>query len=216
MLPERLPTTAPIGTESRSTLQDFLGSDTFIVSSSPRRLRHARDDRLELAGKGFGHPRIDTYANNDGWFDDTSDGPVMARLVMYSPEVSRLRYIDVEYPAWVMAAYPRYCPEILDIITLDEVVEDVAIREFAARPDVYGPAGSFGNPKPVDPTDLGALAHWKVSRLEWNSSYRPWFYRDIWPILFRADEMNFVTNVLQQSNFPHSQTSRGNFDPNIL
>ena len=165
---------------------------------------------------GFGHPRIDTYANNDGWFDDTSDGPVMARLVMYSSEVSRLRYIDVEYPAWVLAAYPRYCPEILDIITLEEVVQDVAIREFAARPDLYGPTGSFGHPKHIDPTDLAALTYWKASRLEWNPSYRPWFYRDIWPILFRPDEMNFVTNVLQQSNFPHNQTSRGNFDPNIL
>src|SRR5262249_61773466 len=39
---------------------------------------------------------------------------------------------------------------------------------------------------------------------------------DVWPILFRADEMNYVTNVLQQSNFPHNQTSRGNFDPDIL
>ncbi|HLK62328.1 MAG TPA: LodA/GoxA family CTQ-dependent oxidase [Bryobacteraceae bacterium] len=166
--------------------------------------------------KGFGQPRIDTYANNDGWFDDTSDGPVMARLVMFSPEVSRLRYIDVEYPAWVLAAYPRYCPEILDIITLEEVLQDVAIRDFAARPDLYGPAGSFHDPKHIDPTDLPALTYWKAGRLEWNPQYRPWFYRDIWPILFRADEMNFVTNVLQQSNFPHNQTNRGNFDPNIL
>ena len=80
---------------------------------------------------GFGHPRIEDYANNDGWFDDTSDGPVMARLVMYSKDVDRLRYIDVEYPAWVIAAYPRYVPEILDMITLEEVVQDVAIRDFA-------------------------------------------------------------------------------------
>jgi len=166
--------------------------------------------------KGIGQPRIDTYANNDGWFDDTSDGPVMARLVMYSPEVTRVRYIDVEYPAWVMAAYPRYSPEILDIITLEEVLQDVAIRDFAARPDLYGPAGSFEDPKQVDPSDLPALSYWKAGRLEWNSSYRPWFYRDVWPILFRADEMTFVTNVLQQSNFPHNQTNRGNFDPKIL
>jgi L-Lysine epsilon oxidase N-terminal/L-lysine epsilon oxidase C-terminal domain len=212
------------------------GSGTYAPTFPPEQLHPAAidtlgeiltDDKgrlLVLGGygnsgtckNGFGHPRIDTYANNDGWFDDTSDGPVMARLVMYSPEVSRTRYIDVEYPAWVLASYPRYCPEILDIITLEEVVQDVAIREFAARPDIYGPSGSFDNPKRIDPTDLPALTYWKAGRLEWNPAYRPWFYRDIWPILFRADEMNFVTNVLQQSNFPHNQTSRGNFDPNIL
>jgi hypothetical protein len=165
---------------------------------------------------GFGHPRIDTYANNDGWFDDTSDGPVMARLVMFSQEVGRLRFIDVEYPAWVLTAYPRYCPEILDMVTLEDVAQEVAIREFAARPDLYGLAGSFSNPKHIDPKDLAALTYWKAGRLEWNRAYRPWFYRDIWPVLFRPDEMNFVTNVLQQSNFPHNQTNRGNFDPEIL
>jgi len=41
---------------------------------------------------------------------------------------------------------------------------------------------------------LDALTHWKPDVWR-NSSYRPWFYRDVWPILFRADEMIFVTNV---------------------
>jgi hypothetical protein len=162
---------------------------------------------------GFGNPRIDDYANNDGWFDDTSDGPVMARLVMYSAEVDRLRYVDVEYPAWVIAAYPRYVPEILDIVTIDEVVEDVAIRDFAYRPDVYGPAGAFQDPTRIDPNDTAALAHWKAGPNEWNPAYKPWFYRDIWPILFRPDEMSYLNNALGQSNFPHNQSARGNFDP---
>ncbi|MGH9800634.1 MAG: LodA/GoxA family CTQ-dependent oxidase, partial [Blastocatellia bacterium] len=30
---------------------------------------------------GFGQPSIQTYANNDGWFDDLSDGPVLAQIV---------------------------------------------------------------------------------------------------------------------------------------
>jgi hypothetical protein len=162
---------------------------------------------------GFGHPRIEDYANNDGWFDDTSDGPVMARLVMYSKEVDRLRYIDVEYPAWVIAAYPRYVPEILDIITLEEVAEDVAIRNFAYRPDLYGPAGTFEDPKHIAPDDNADLAHWKAGPNEWNPAYKPWFYRDIWPILFRADEMSYLNNALGQSNFPHNQSPRGTFDP---
>lgn len=166
--------------------------------------------------KGFGHPRIDTYANNDGWFDDTSDGPVMARLVMYSQQVGRLRFIDVEYPAWVLVGYPRYVPEVLDVVTLEEVVQDVAIREFADRPGLYGLPGTYDDPAHIKPGDLEALSHWKAAGPQWNPSYRPWFYRDIWPILFRPDEMNSVTNVLQQSNFPHNQTTRGTFDPVVL
>lgn len=168
------------------------------------------------ANRGLGHPRIDTYANNDGWFDDTSDGVVMARLVMYSPEVDRQRFIDVEYPAWVVVGYPAYVPEILDIITAEDVVEDLAIREFAYRTDIYGKAGTFQDPQQIDTHDPEALMHWKRSRLTWNSQYKPWFYRDVWPILFRADEFTSLTNVLQQSNFPHNQSERGNIDPDKL
>ena len=162
------------------------------------------------ANSGLGYPRIEDYANNDGWFDDTSDGVVMARLVMFSQEVGRLRFIDVEYPAWVIVGYPAYVPEILDIVSLDDVLYDLAIREFAWRTDLYGTTGTFDDPQHIDANDLEALMHWKAGRLEWNPDYKPWFYRDVWPILFRADEMSYLNNVLQQSNFPHNQTQRGN------
>lgn len=161
----------------------------------------------------FGQPRIDTYANNDGWFDDTSDGPVTARLVMYSPEVDAIRFIDVEYPAWVIVGYPRYAPEILDMITMDEVVLDMSIQQFAYRTDIYGTAGTFSDPQVIDPTDSEALVLWKAGKLRWNPEYRPWFYRDIWPILFRADQFSYLTSILGLSNFPHNQSKRGSFDP---
>ncbi len=165
---------------------------------------------------GFGEPRIDAYANNDGWFDDTSDGPVNARLYMYSEEVARTRYIDVEYPSWVIAAYPAYVPEILDMITLDDVVQNMAITQFAVRTDLYGKAGTFADPQYIAPSDTGELALWKASSLRWNPGYKPWFYRDIWNILFRADEYTYLTNVLASSNYPHNQSPRGNFDPDRL
>ena len=76
----------------------------------------------------------------------------MARLVMFSSEVGRLRYVDVEYPAWVMVGYPRYVPEILDMVTIDDVVYDLAIREFAYRTDLYGTAGTFDDPQAHRPT----------------------------------------------------------------
>ncbi len=161
----------------------------------------------------FGQPRIDTYANNDGWFDDTSDGPVTARLVMYSPEVGATRFIDVEYPAWVLVGYPRYVPQVLDMVTVDEVVYDLSVQQFAGRTDLYGQAGTFNCPQHIPPTDTEALIMWRAERLRWNPDYKPWFYRDIWPILFRADQFTYFTNVLGLSNYPHNQSPRGNFDP---
>jgi hypothetical protein len=161
----------------------------------------------------FGQPRIEHYANNDGWFDDTSDGPVMARLVFFSEEVKQNRFIDVEYPAWVIAAYPDYVPQIPDIVTMDEVVYDLAVRRFAYRTDLYGEAGTFDCPQEIDPHDTEALVVWQAGRLGWNPDYRPWFYRDIWPILWRPEQYMYLTSVLSQSNDPHNQTARGTFDP---
>ena len=165
---------------------------------------------------GFGEPRIDHYANNDGWFDDVSDGPVMARLVMFSQEIGRQRFIDVEYPAWVLVGYPPYVPQVLDIITLNDVVYNTAVTQFAYRTDIYGVVGTFSEPQKIDPNDTAALMHWKAGNLAWNPDYKPWFFRDIWPILFRADEFTYLTNVLSQSNYPHNQTKRGNFDSDKL
>jgi L-Lysine epsilon oxidase N-terminal/L-lysine epsilon oxidase C-terminal domain len=164
----------------------------------------------------FGQPRIDEYANNDGWFDDTSDGPVMARLVMFSSLVQDLRFIDVEAPAWVLCGYPGYVPEILDIVTMEDVVEDVAVTQFAERTDLYGTAGTFHCPERIAPTDEGALIHWRAGRLRWNPEYKPWFFRDVWPILFRPDQFSYLCDVLGQSNYPHNYSTRGTFDPTKL
>lgn len=210
--------------------------DTYATSFPPKKLKpHAIDTlgeiltddqgRLLVLGghghsgsfnTGFGEPRIDAYANNDGWFDDTSDGPVNARLFMYSEEVASTRYIDVEYPSWVIAAYPAYVPEILDIVTLDDVIQDMAVTQFAARTDLYGKAGTFNDPQCIASSNTSELALWKSSSLRWNPDYKPWFYRDIWSILFRADEYTYLTNVLVSSNYPHNQSPRGNFDPDRL
>jgi L-Lysine epsilon oxidase N-terminal/L-lysine epsilon oxidase C-terminal domain len=163
-----------------------------------------------------GQPSIDDYANTDGWYDDTSDGPVMARLVMMSDQVGQPRYIDVEYPAWVVAAYPRFVPQILDIVTMDEVLHDLYLREFATDTAIYGELDRFDQPVCIPFRDAGALEHWKGGRLAWNPNYRPWFFRDVWPILFRPDEFRFLCDILQQSNYPHDQDKRGTFDPHKL
>lgn len=165
---------------------------------------------------GPGEPHISDYANNEGWYDDTSDGPVMARLVMYSEQVGQTRYIDVEYPAWVIVGYPRFVPQIQDMISMDDVLYDLNLREFAYDTALYGELGDFDTPAKIPANDPAALAHWKAGRLTWNRNWHPWFYRDIWPILFRPNEFIYLCDVLAQSNFPHDQQKRGTFNPAML
>ncbi len=177
--------------------------------------------------KGFGEPVIKHYANNDGWFDDISDGPVMAR-VKYKvlkedgrdpdPHTPKFQFATVETPAWVMVGYPRYAPEILDIVTMDDLVYDIAVREFGYNPYMYGTPPFSGGEAPPDPSDSKALALWRENA-NWNPDYYPYFNRDIWPILSRPQNYGAVMDFdAFTGGDPHETASGsgGNFDPTVI
>ncbi|MER9657026.1 hypothetical protein NKJ26_26670 [Mesorhizobium sp. M0152] len=52
------------------------------------------------------------------------------------------------------------------MITLEDVVEDMSIREFAYRTDMFGTSGTFDAPRKIDPTETAALLHWKAGPVE--------------------------------------------------
>ncbi len=89
-------------------------------------MRTDRQNRLVVLG-GFGHSAspthqpITTYANNNGWHDDVSDGPVNALVTMKdgSPPVMAMG-------AWVICAPPKFAPPIENVITLYDVLLQVA------------------------------------------------------------------------------------------
>lgn len=168
--------------------------------------------------QGFGEPVIRHYANNDGWFDDVSDGPITAQLLFtidtvdgQKPIGATTTTINVDDPAWVIVGYPRFAPQIVDMVTMDDVVYDVAIRQFAYDPEIFG----HGIPVPTTPEDL---ATWRRTA-RWNNNYYPRFWRDIWPILLRppgfANVMDFDSLT---GGDPHNNTpgGRGNLDPDVL
>src|SRR3954452_25424064 len=86
---------------------------------------HGRSGMQVTDGIG---PKIEDYANNDGWHDDIYDGPVMARLIICSEQVGQTGYIDVDDPALVAVGVRRFAPQILDMIAMDEVLHDLYVR----------------------------------------------------------------------------------------
>lgn len=62
-----------------------------------------------------------TFANNDGWYDDTGDGPVTARVTLGGREVKVA-------PAWVVVAPPNYGPQQKSVRTMYALMTDVAIQ----------------------------------------------------------------------------------------
>ena len=70
---------------------------------------------------------ITTYADNRGWHDDISDGPVGAEVTLHG------KVIPVD-PAWVVTAPPNYAPDIISIRTMYDVMIDTFHPWFIAAP----------------------------------------------------------------------------------
>lgn len=75
------------------------------------------------SGTPFPNNPPTTFANNNGWHDDTSDGPVTARVVYNYQE------LEVE-PAWVVTAPPNYAPDIISVVTMWDVMDDAFQGSF--------------------------------------------------------------------------------------
>ncbi len=69
-----------------------------------------------------GTPLVD-FADNDGWCDDTADGPVRATLRLNGESAS----VAVD-PAWLIVAPPDFAPPIENVVTLYDAVYDVMAR----------------------------------------------------------------------------------------
>src|SRR5260370_7444245 len=67
-----------------------------------------------------GSPAV-TFANNEGWYDDTSDGPVTATVKFQGTT------LEVD-PAWVVVAPPNYAPGQKSVRTMWDLMRDTAIK----------------------------------------------------------------------------------------
>lgn len=65
-----------------------------------------------------------TFANNEGWHDDTSDGAVRATVQINGKKIEAK-------PAMVAVTPPNFAPGIFGVITMYDVVLDLFINEFS-------------------------------------------------------------------------------------
>ncbi len=62
-----------------------------------------------------------TFANNEGWHDDVSDGPVSAEVTLGDRILQAV-------PSWVVVAPPNYGPQRKSVRTMWDLMRDVAIK----------------------------------------------------------------------------------------
>src|ERR1700751_4260176 len=85
------------------------------------------DGRLSVRGghgKAGSEPTtgLADFANNDNWWDDTSDGPVSA--VVRTADGAEHKTA----PAWVIVGPPDFAPPIINFVTLYDLARDVAVE----------------------------------------------------------------------------------------
>lgn len=102
--------------------------DTGKFMGTPVYLGELRTDEagrlIVLGGRGksasFDRTVAITFANNEGWHDDTSDGPVTAKVTYQGQKLNVA-------PAWVVVGPPNYAPMQKSVRTMWDLMRDVAI-----------------------------------------------------------------------------------------
>lgn len=127
--------------------------------------------------------------NNDGWFDDTSDGPVQAVLVFADGST-----LPLASTARVVSTDPAYAPQIRNAITLWDEVYDTWLCCFKLDPSIYN-----GPCMPQD--DSGFI-----------KSYQPSFDDDVLPLFRSASLQTFVTSLNDTAVASHQRLAAVNAD----
>lgn len=148
---------------------------------------------LVIGGKGLSSKTaaaspISDYANNDGWFDDVSDGPVTATIT-FKGVAKPFEAIG----AWVICAPPDFAPFVQNVVTLYDLLFNMAAKEqdLPANDAQYN-----GVLKPLREINKELKIAGKISL----TTYKPSFDEEIWPILKRALDAGWVFGPTQYSH----------------
>jgi L-Lysine epsilon oxidase N-terminal/L-lysine epsilon oxidase C-terminal domain len=160
---------------------------------------------IVIGGTGMASARpgasLTNFANNDGWFDDVSDGPVTAKLRLRDKK-GRPYTVEVD-GAWVLVAPPDFAPGLRPMVSLWDALFDVMARQVAIPVDeaVYKTGGELAS--------LAAIADDLRGGGRSLSRYVPSFDEDVAPILRQAID---VTWALPQASQAHTTVGSG---PNL-
>ncbi|MEM6454722.1 MAG: CTQ-dependent lysine 6-oxidase LodA [Acidobacteriota bacterium] len=146
---------------------------------------------LGAFGNVTGSGDITSFRGASNYWDDIADGYVLATITLTNGET-----IDAQ-SAWLLIGSPKYAPELVNITTLADTVDNVAIRFLNADPELYDPE-RYGNradafPQPQGYTPLHG----------YNPDYVVDFERQILPIIQRMQGYRWVADIPYLNDFAH-------------
>jgi hypothetical protein len=155
------------------------GLKPFDITTLGRILTDADCNLIVLGGEGSSGTtdeliNPENYANNSGWFDDTSDGPVSGALVLQDGSK-----VAIDAPAWVVCGVPKYAPEVVNVVSMYDTMYDVFVREFGLNPALFK-NGKF------------------------DTNYQPNQAAEIVPLLSRPNRYKYVAEIPSAGAGPHA------------
>jgi len=172
----------PLGEERRNK---EVPENKLVIDAGPRKISGVGQDMKRLQGRfmdidvplgdlltdsvgrlivlgGFGNSQSPSgsplveYANNDGWCDDVSDGPVRATIQLNGSTET----IEAD-SAWVIVAPPDFAPPIENVVTLYDVVYNMMAK--------FDPSLAISNATKVSFTHGIYPIFRRVSNMHWVS-----------------------------------------------
>lgn len=161
--------------------QDAVGSQLYqpygAIDTLGELHAETKSGRLVVAGGygravGFGNgtqaPTLNQPTDNNNWFDDASDGPVNAVLVLEDGQKKQTTV--TVHGGWVVVGDPGYAPQVRNIVTAWDDVYNSFVRTLNLNPALYANG-------------------------QYNAAYKPSFPDDIQPIFHGAMLQRWATNL---------------------
>ena len=136
------------------------------------------------------------FYNNPDWFDDVGDGPVRATISIPGRDP-----IEAE-PAWVIVAPPDFAPVSLGVVTLYDLVLQVAIDQSWVQQHEY----------PFFETDIRPLIE-RASNLQWVHANSGWpkISRE-WTRLKNCDATEYSLRMETSKRIVHAESVLQSFE----
>ncbi len=153
---------------------------------------------IALGGKGVAGyagdtpPEMPHWANNDGWFDDASDGPVTAVVTLSD---GRQVGVDPAGGAWLLCGPPDFAPGVPGSVSGYDLALDLAVRHLPTPTNngLYDDGGPLAKVRALK-------ADYQAGSRNVFPTYRPSFTEDIRPMLLAAYHLWWVCGLVNHKH----------------
>ncbi|HSR41913.1 MAG TPA: LodA/GoxA family CTQ-dependent oxidase, partial [Longimicrobiales bacterium] len=108
-------------------------------------------------------PPLTDAIDNDGWFDDTSDGPVSAVIVFDDGSTAEV------HGAWVVTTDPAYAPQTRNVVTTWDDIYNTWVERLDLAPELYAGGAYQASYRPSFEAEILPIFHGAMLQ-QWNTN----------------------------------------------